>query len=404
MTVEWIITSSVLILAIMMLRYVFRGKISLRLQYALWALVLIRLLIPVNIGNSQVSVMNVFPTSFLSIRPFERPTENIIAMPPASPTAEGFAEDIPNMGTANTYDSNANTNENANEYANKNTNKYTRLTDWRLILNYIWLVGAAAVGLCLLVSNISFSAKLKRTRRNTNIGNYPLPVYTTGEIATPCIFGLFRPVIYLTPEAVLDMATLRYVLEHEATHWQHKDNIWSFFRCAALALHWYNPLVWWAAMLSRRDAELACDEGTIRRIGEENRLEYGRTLIEFTCVGRKHSPMDLLYCATTMTESNRGIRERITLIARKPKMLLTTLAAVLLASAVAVGCTFTGAGINKSAKGTDYEATEAQSGQHVAEETETRMQPGDIPEKLDELVSNQNLSGDEIRAARACLG
>ena len=55
---EWIISSSVLIAVVMLLRFALKGKISLRLQYALWALVLVRLLIPVSFGSSSISVMN----------------------------------------------------------------------------------------------------------------------------------------------------------------------------------------------------------------------------------------------------------------------------------------------------------------------------------------------------------
>ena len=56
---ELIITSSVLILVVTVLRYFLKGKISLRLQYALWALVLMRLLIPISLFESPFSVMNV---------------------------------------------------------------------------------------------------------------------------------------------------------------------------------------------------------------------------------------------------------------------------------------------------------------------------------------------------------
>ena len=70
-------------------------------------------------------------------------------------------------------------------------------------------------------------------------------------------------------------------------------------------------------------------------------MEYGRTLIELTCETRK--PMDLLCCATIMRHGKRSIRERVTLIARKPKALAPALAAAVLFAALAVGCTFTGA-------------------------------------------------------------
>ena len=55
---EWAVTSSVLILAVLLLRQCLKGKVSLRLQYGLWALVLLRLLIPVSFGSTAVSVLN----------------------------------------------------------------------------------------------------------------------------------------------------------------------------------------------------------------------------------------------------------------------------------------------------------------------------------------------------------
>jgi len=92
-------------------------------------------------------------------------------------------------------------------------------------------------------------------------------------------------------------------------------------------------------MLSRNDAELACDESTIRRLGESERAAYGRTLISLTC--EKHSA--LLITATTMTGSKKSIKERISLIVKRPKTALVTAIVILLVGAIAVGCTFTGA-------------------------------------------------------------
>ena len=83
-------------------------------------------------------------------------------------------------------------------------------------------------------------------------------------LPSPCLVGILSlPAIYLTPEAIQDEDTLRHVLAHELTHFAHKDHIWSALRCVCLVLHWYNPLVWLACVLSRRDGELACDEGAV---------------------------------------------------------------------------------------------------------------------------------------------
>lgn len=56
--IEWIVSSSILIAVIIALRSILRGRISLRLQYALWGIVLLRLLIPFSVGSSGLSVMN----------------------------------------------------------------------------------------------------------------------------------------------------------------------------------------------------------------------------------------------------------------------------------------------------------------------------------------------------------
>lgn len=125
---------------------------------------------------------------------------------------------------------------------------------------------------------------------------------------------------------------------HEQTHYRHGDNLWAVLRGVCLALHWYNPLVWWAAELSRRDAELACDEATIRRIGESERAAYGRTLIRMTCEKRPA----LLVTATMMTDSGKGLKERISLLVKKPKTAAYTAVAVLLIAGLSVACTFTG--------------------------------------------------------------
>ncbi|MFQ9472767.1 MAG: M56 family metallopeptidase [Oscillospiraceae bacterium] len=65
---------------------------------------------------------------------------------------------------------------------------------------------------------------------------------------------------------------------------------WSALRCTALALHWYDPLVWLAVSLSKADGELACDEGAVRRLGEEERTPYGRTLVDMVAQRSRGPP------------------------------------------------------------------------------------------------------------------
>jgi len=334
--IGWIITSSVLILVVMALRYVLKGKISLRLQYALWALVLLRLLIPVNLGHSHVSVMNAFLTDSRGSTGMTGSLGYKSVIPKQLFEATKYFDNVSGFEFNDISDTNAVT----DTYGTVNSPGETA--------KIVWFAGIATIGLYFLISNIRFAVRLGRTRRKIDISNCLLSVYETYIIVTPCMFGLFRPAIYVTPEVLRNETMLRHVLEHEMTHWRHKDHIWSLLRCVCLVLHWYNPLVWMAAFYSMKDAELSCDEATIRLIGEEERIEYGRTIIDLTCT---KSRMDkLLMTATTMTGSKKSIEERITLIAKKPKTALYISIIVFLVAVVAVGCTFTGAEMNEIEK------------------------------------------------------
>lgn len=333
---EWIITSSVLILVVIALRTVLKGKISLRLQYALWALVLVRLLIPGSLFGSSFSVMN-------AVEKPAAPAEITIADPPSrrdpifqmAPSITWWVDEEGNTQNDLDWDQWEQDMDAAwEEYKEEHTQYITLPVAG--ILRIVWYVGMAAMALWLIIGNLRFYLRLTRSREIMKFA--PPAIYTVEGIETPCLFGLFHPSVYVTPEVAEDKTALAHVLAHEETHYRHKDHIWALLRCVCLVLHWYNPLVWLAAALSRRDSELACDEGAICRLGEEQRVAYGRTLIGLTCTGVG----GLLRTATTMTGSKKSIKERIVLIARKPKMKLYTLIAVILIAVIAAGCTFTG--------------------------------------------------------------
>ena len=329
---QWIVSSSVLILVVIALRYVLRGKLSLRMQYALWLLVLVRLLVPVSFGASDLSVMNAVPERAPTVQQ-GTDRQNIV----------GERNDAPaNAGTVGVPAQSMSEAAPPDLVQNVTTATVTaptvEKTDWARIAKTVWLAGAAALGLVFLAVNLRFGKKLRRSRERVEETDACLPVYESGETDTPCLFGVAKPSIYVTPDTRTEAETLRYALAHEQTHYRHGDNLWAVLRGVCLALHWYNPLVWWAAELSRRDAELACDEATIRRIGESERAAYGRTLIRMTCEKRPA----LLVTATMMTDSGKGLKERISLLVKKPKTAAYTAVAVLLIAGLSVACTFTG--------------------------------------------------------------
>ena len=296
---DWILSSSVLITAVIALRAVFKGRISMRLRYGLWALVLIRLLIPGNFIPSDLSIekltlafekqpqvqeltqqLNTPQQSYEAVYQ-EVVKEHYEAYYPQAATApnvlpESFTATLPAQEQIE-----------IREEAHQRLEQTAPIYSLRQILTCVWIVGMVIIAAFLLSVNLTFARRLKRSRLPVK-AQAAVPVFKSVLAETPCLFGLFRPVIYITGEAAENPRALSHILTHESYHYRHKDHIWAILRCVCLVLHWYNPLVWAAFSLSRRDCELACDEAAIARIGESNRHEYGRTLVDMTCV--KQSP------------------------------------------------------------------------------------------------------------------
>ena len=329
-----LLTSSVLILALVLLRFLFRRTVSRRVQYALWLLVLLRLLIPVSLPAMKYSVLTA-----------AEPVRDTAVWEAASQVS---ALHVPRMSYTRAYGEVLAEHEAAGAEvplsdSELDSRAYARMASpltLRDALHLIWYVGMGFTALLLLLVNLRFARKLRRTRVPLEGTGSKYPVYLCDDIPSPCLFGLCKPAIYVTSPAARDPDTLRYVLAHEETHVRHLDPLWSLLRSLCLAVWWFDPLVWLAAQLSRLDGELACDEGALARLGENERIPYGETLLRLIPLGRGGSPM---LTATTMTAGKRQMKDRIRRIAEHRRPLVIALAAVLLLAGLACACTFTGA-------------------------------------------------------------
>ncbi|MBQ2782364.1 MAG: M56 family metallopeptidase [Oscillospiraceae bacterium] len=330
MMLNWIISSSLLIVAVIVLRFALRGKVSPAIGYALWLVVLVRLLVPGSVMHIPFSAATVVENTQLS-QDLER-LEYVDAVEHADDgSVLGIMHDaVFNTEIGGWKDSHTIVDYSADEEEFSRWQRSSNVKNFgKNILRPAWIAGIVLVAVWFAGVNMVFTRRLRRSRQRLEV-DCPRPVYISDVVETPCLHGLISPAIYVTPAVAADETALRHVLSHELSHYRHGDHIWGIFRAAALALHWYNPLVWWAAALSRRDAELSCDEAAIALLGEGQRTDYGRTLIGLSCRG---GGRDLLLNATTMTGSKRGLRERIVLIAEKPQ---TKAAAVFFAAVILI--------------------------------------------------------------------
>ena len=371
---EILVTSSVLILVIVLLRRLLRGRIAPCLQYGLWLLVVLRLLIPGSLFPAPVSAAGL--ASALLPRP--------AAVQPLPPQSGGAAQDaggqsaladmvdrsglLQGLTGQYTVEKDFPIGTSYDQWWEERPGEEYTINGWQVDLEagvqtvrysqyaslwdmpfwrWPWYAGMAVTAAALFLANAAFYVRLRRGRRRLAAEELPIPcrtpVYAAEDLDSPCLFGIFRPAIYVN-QAALDPERLEHILVHEQTHLRHLDHLWALLRGLCLTVYWFDPLVWWAAVLSRRDCELACDAGAIRRLGEDRRLDYGKTLVSM--VTPRTSPADLLRASTTMTAGKRTMTERVRLIAKRPRMLKLTLAALVLAVCGAVLFTFGGSGGN----------------------------------------------------------
>ena len=335
---EILITSSVLILALLVLRRVFREKISRRAQYALWLLVLARLLIPVSLPTAGFGVLSAaepaveaassrLESRAVYVLPLDRaPAAEVPAASQAQPGQ------VVETGDSFGYPVLSSDGETVTRYAR-------RLTASEL-LRYLWYGGMALTGLWFLAGNLRFRWKLRRRRRPYPVEGCPVPVYLAeGWLASPCLVGLLRPAIYLTPAAAAAEERQRHVIAHELTHRRHLDPLWSLLRSVCLVVYWFDPLVWAAALASRTDGELACDEAVLAGLDQEERLAYGRSLLALVPVRRTGG--DPFLTATTMASGKRQLKDRIGRIAQARRTTALALTLALVLAAVTCAATFT---------------------------------------------------------------
>lgn len=349
---EILITATVLILCILLLRRIFRGKISSRLQYAIWLLVALRLVIPVSaefdLGSfSGFRLLDLVEKDESGIG--ERLEETIRLEEPIQMSVNANSvlfrlfttgeiretvESVPDDGPTSVFLA--------------GTLGFSRLD----VLWFLWGLGAVVVGVWILAANIIFSRRLRKTRQPFDLpeevktavlenifrGKDRLPaIYLAEGISSPCLYGFpGREAVYLTTDVIDDTERLRHVITHELVHKKHGDSFWALLRSILVTVYWFHPLVWVAAVCSKRDCELACDEGALLLLGEEERISYGETLLSI--ITRKGRVSDLFCTATTMTGSGKSVKERIRFIAKEPKIFYAAVGGVLFL--IAAACLF----------------------------------------------------------------
>ena len=302
-----VLTVSALIVVVLLVRAIFKNRVPKRMIYCLWLVVLLKLCLPGTLVSLPVlPAEDAAAPAQSAERPvqtapvIQRPAQTVTkpqtpAQQPVSPVQETAKPAAKSLTTAQ-------------------------------ILQIVWFGGSALLGLWLFGAWAVFTIRLHRDRRFLGKRGGTC-IYVSGAVKSPCLAGLI-PAVYLT-EDVLQADEAELILRHELTHLRHLDFLWSLCRTAAVTVYWWNPFIWLAAICSKRDAELACDEAVAAKLPESKRFAYARAIL--AQAPRKTAALSL---------AGPPVKERILFLTKKQRTSVLCVILALLLVASATGCSF----------------------------------------------------------------
>ncbi|HBN85272.1 MAG TPA: hypothetical protein DDZ89_15680, partial [Clostridiales bacterium] len=218
------------------------------------------------------------------------------------------------------------------------------------IFPVVWLVGAAGILLYLLWINALQRIQSKRygvcERKDILEAlneckfmlhvNRKVAVIYSPNYKSPGLYGLFHPKIIINKKLVDDLShnQIKYVFLHEITHLKRKDLLINAMSLFTLAIHWFNPLIWYTVIKMKQDCEIACDAAVLDIINPEDNKNYGLTIINMlqALSGSGITP-------GTISFANKYNKRRILMITRHKKAsFIWTITAILICLLILVGC------------------------------------------------------------------
>ena len=240
--------ASIVILVILVARLILKRAPKV-FSYALWTIVLIRLLIPVSL-SSQLSVVPDISSANSAV----------------------INAALPELEFETLRDREQNYYEDQKDPSGEAPKIYiSHSMEPIAYLSIVWLAGMA----CMVVYSSFSYWKIKKKIRIS----FPVQdnILIADAIKSPFVIGFIRPKIYLPCN--LGEKEQSYIILHEKHHIRRGDHIIKALAFLALTIHWFNPLVWIAFVLACRDMEMSCDEAVIRKVGSHVRSDYSASLL-----------------------------------------------------------------------------------------------------------------------------
>lgn len=266
------LTVSLAALVPLILRRLMKKRYPARMVCVVWAILALRLLVPVQLTLPQAPVQVMPRTSYVvqSDQTAFRQAGLPVTQTPARWVTGTQAQTLSaaDTGTVKTVD----------------------ITD---ILLTLWLAGVIA---CVLWQGIGYY-RLIRSLKGTSqpveradlhtilqeqcadlVIDREIPLRVSAAADCPMLAGFIHPTLYL-PDERISRTDAAFIFRHELTHYKHGDLWLKLLLLAARCLHWFNPLVHLIARFAQEDIEAACDDAVVRGHDGAYRRAYGETIL-----------------------------------------------------------------------------------------------------------------------------
>ena len=261
-------TAAIVIAMVLLIRLLLK-KAPKVFSYALWAVVLFRLLCPISF-ETPVSIVPHLPDTSTGYNL----ADESIDLAGAGMAAYQAVGDLLNGGLGVQHIP-------TTEVTEDGMTRYVTADWWSIWIlfgKYVWVAGMAVM---LLYSAFSYRRIKKQTEIAVLIRDN---IWIADEIQSPFVIGFLRPRIYLPGN--LGEKEQEYIILHEQHHIRRFDHIFKALAFLALTIHWFNPLVWLAFGFACKDMEMSCDEAVIRKLGGKVRADYSASLLSLA-TGRR---------------------------------------------------------------------------------------------------------------------
>ncbi|MEM7011045.1 MAG: M56 family metallopeptidase, partial [Verrucomicrobiota bacterium] len=317
--------ASVLILLVAAITFFWKKRISSRFRAILWVVVGLRLVLPFA-PESAVSVFNLAQTP----EPIAAaPAEVIDVTPEILPPVTGLAA----------ADSSLRIN-------------------YAMIAAAVWIVGALIMlsfavwrqtQMRRIVHRLSqpkeprLAKILRRCMRHSGV-NRQLQLVEAAENSGVAVFGFLRPSHLIVPRGFADRyseSEIRGIFLHELAHIRRRDLLWNWVTLSIQAMHWFNPLVWWAGRQFLAERELLCDRFVLRQLQNNERRDYGLALLktlEFAVPQTAPNP-----ALVPFFSRKSELKHRLTMIKKSQSISPIVQALVAIVALAACAMTFTSA-------------------------------------------------------------